>query len=167
MKLILYKYAATPERIDKTDYLTQLGEIDEVKLKEDTNLMKPVFILKTPKGDASNLWDANYVKCVDTGRYYYINNITAMTGGRISIDGQIDVLYTYKDDILNSSGWVSSASGPVTSADKMMKNNFPFREDCNIEIKKFPNTIFNNTSTGPIGARYYCQYIGYGVHDLT
>lgn len=161
MKLILYKYAATPERIDKTSYLTQLGEIDEVKLKEDTNLMKPVFILKTPKGDTSNLWDSNYVKCVDTGRYYYINNITAMTGGRISIDGKIDVLYTYKDDILNSTAWVSSTSGPISNEDKLMKNDFPFREDCNIEIKKFPNTIFNNGVSEEGQGRYYFQYIGY------
>lgn len=143
MKLILYKYAATPERIDKTSYLTELGEINEVKLKEDTNLMKPVFILKTPKGDKVDLWDSNYVKCVDTGRYYYINNITAMTGGRISIDGQIDVLYTYKDDILNSTAWVSSTSGPITNEDKLLMNKFPYQANMEIKGRSFPKIPFS------------------------
>lgn len=130
MDLIFYKYAATPDRVNKAPFLTEIGTVSNVMLKADTNLMSPTFVLKTNP----TAYNANYMLNTFTGRYYYINNITAMSGGRIAIDGKIDVLYTYKEEILNSSSWVECSAGVSDEVDdyKMLHNDFPFRADMDV-----------------------------------
>lgn len=131
MDLQFFKQAATPNRVDKSSFLESTGELSGVKLKEETDLMHPVFILKTNP----IVYNSNYLYCTSTGRYYYIDKITAMSGKRIAIECSIDVLYTYKNEILASSGWVESSASvddESTEAYNMMHNDYPFREDYDI-----------------------------------
>lgn len=127
MELTFYKQAATPNRVDKSDYLTVVGTVSNVVLKDDTNLMSPIFILKT----SEVVYNSNYVYCSFTHRYYYINNIDALKGGRIAIHCSIDVLYTYKDEILNSSAWIERSDTTTDTSDDydMLHNDYPFRQD--------------------------------------
>lgn len=130
MKLKFYKQSATPNRVDKTDYLFEVGTLDNVIIKADTDLMHPVFVLKT----SPMVYNSNYVYCEFTQRYYYIENIDALSGGRIAIHCKIDVLFTYMNEIKNSSGWVLSSS---TTTDEdgdydMLHNDYPFRQDYDI-----------------------------------
>ena len=127
MELTFYKQAATPNRVDKSDYLTVVGTLSNVVLKNDTNLMSPTFILKT----SEVVYNSNYVYCSFTHRYYYINNIDALSGGRLAIHCSIDVLYTYKDEILNSSAWIERSDTTTDMSDdyEMLHNDYPFRQD--------------------------------------
>ena len=127
MELTFYKQAATPNRVDKSDYLTVVGTVSNVVLKDDTNLMSPTFILKT----SEKVYNSNYVYCSFTHRYYYINNIDALSGGRLAIHCSIDVLYTYKDEILNSSAWIERSDTTTDMSDDydMLHNDYPFRQD--------------------------------------
>lgn len=129
MDLTLYKQAATPERIDKSGYLTQVGTVTGVTLKTDVDLLRPVFILKTDP----LVYNANYLYCSYTSRYYYITDIEAMTGGRVGIKCICDVLYTYKDEILASSAWVLRSDRADDIADyDLLHNNYPFRADYDV-----------------------------------
>ena len=127
MELTFYKQAATPNRVDKSDYLTVVGTVSNVILKDDTDLMSPTFILKT----SEVVYNSNYVYCSFTHRYYYINNIDALSGGRLAIHCSIDVLYTYKDEILNSSAWIERSDTTTDMSDDydMLHNDYPFRQD--------------------------------------
>ena len=127
MELTFYKQAATPNRVDKSDYLTVVGTLSNVVLKDDTNLMSPTFILKT----SEVVYNSNYVYCSFTHRYYYINNIDALSGGRLAIHCSIDVLYTYKNEILNSSAWIERSDTTTDMSDDydMLHNDYPFRQD--------------------------------------
>lgn len=151
MDLTFYKQAATPNRVDKSAYLTQVGTISNVVLKSDVNLMTPVFILKT----SPIVYNSNYVYCSFTGRYYYIETITALNGERIAIQCKIDVLHTYRNEIKNSSGWVSRSAATTDTADdyKMLHNDYPFRADydimgCDLADSHTPFT--NQTNNHPI-----------------
>lgn len=127
MDLTFYKQSATPNRVDKRGYLTEVGTLSGVILKTDTNLMRPTFILKT----SPLVYNSNYLYNTFTKRYYYIRTITAMSGGRIAIDCDIDVLFTYRAEILASSGWVvrsETGTGYVDNFD-MLHNDYPFRVD--------------------------------------
>lgn len=126
MELTFYKYAATPERIDKTSFLTQIGSLTDVVLKDETNFMHPTFILKT----SPVVYNSNYLYCSFTHRYYYINEVIAMSGSRVAINCSIDVLYTYRDEIYNSYGWISK--GPYDAADDLMHNDYPFQQNYEI-----------------------------------
>ena len=127
MELTFYKQAATPNRVDKSNYLQLQGDLSDVVIKDDTNLMTPTFILKTD----SLVYNSNYVYCSFTSRYYYIESIDALKGGRIAINCKIDVLYTYKDEILNSSAWIerSDATADISDNYDMLHNDYPFRQD--------------------------------------
>lgn len=131
MDLTFYKQAATPNRVDKRGYLTEIGTISGVILKADTNLMRPTFILKT----SPLVYNSNYLYNTFTKRYYYIRTITAMSGGRIAIDCDIDVLFTYRAEILASSGWVVRSDTSVAEPDDflMLHNDYPFRADYKTE----------------------------------
>lgn len=139
MQCTFYQYAATPERVDKTAYLTEIGQLNNVSLKDNTNLMQPVFYLKTDP----IVYNSNYIFCSDTQRYYYINTITAVTGGRIAIDGQIDVLYTYKNEILESTAWIESSSD--ISTPDYMRQDYPFTLRKFVQGINFPADPFTYT----------------------
>ena len=128
MDLKFYKQSATPNRVDKSGYLTEIGTLGGVIIKAETNLMRPTFILKT----SPLVYNSNYLYCSFTKRYYYIRTVTAMSGGRIAIDCDIDVLFTYKNEILNSSGWVVRSETAVNleyDDYNMLHNDYPFRVD--------------------------------------
>lgn len=131
MVLTFYKQSATPGRVDKTNFLTPVGTVQGVRLNENTDLMNPTFVLKTNPV----VYNANYLYADTMGRYYYINRVTAMSGGRISIDCKIDVLHTYRSEILGSSAWVDVASATdetTPPAYDMLHNDFPFRQDYDV-----------------------------------
>lgn len=142
MYLRFFKQAATPNKINKQAYLTELGTVSNVILKDETNLMEPTFILKTNP----IVYNANYLFCEFTSRYYYINSIDAMSGGRIAIHCKIDVLYTYRNEILNSTCWVERSDMTTDDADyKMLHNDYPFQSDYDILGLSAANSIFADT----------------------
>lgn len=142
MQLKFYQYSATPNRVDKTAYLTEIGSADNCVYKQDTTLMHPTFILKTDK----KVYNANYVYCSTTGRYYYIDEFVAMSGGRMAINCSIDVLYTYRAEILNSSAWVLRSAATTDDTDfDMLHNDYPFRADYHVVGKSATNSIFAET----------------------
>lgn len=127
LNLIFYKQAATPNRVDKSDYLTRVGDLGNVQLKDTTELFTPVFILRTNP----LVYNSNYVYCSFTKRYYYIESIDALSGSRIAIHCKCDVLHTYRNEIKNSSGWILTSS-ETTDEDadyNMLHNDYPFRQD--------------------------------------
>lgn len=67
-------------------------------VKEPIRIINPVVILSF---DVETL-KANYAYIPDYKRYYYITDIVPLTGGRIELHLAVDVLYSFKDDILNS-----------------------------------------------------------------
>lgn len=67
-----------------------------VEFIEPTSIVNPRLILSTE----TNVLQANYLFLEDFGRYYYINNHT-LENGRIIIECKVDVLMSFKTDIMN------------------------------------------------------------------
>ncbi len=130
MKLTFYKQEATPERVDKSDYMSRQGEVGGVILKDDVNLLEPTFILKTNPV----IFKSNYMYCDFTGRYYYIRDFEALKGGRTAITAEVDVLHTFRNEILNSEAWVEVSDRADDGSDfDMLHNDYPFRSDYDIK----------------------------------
>lgn len=128
MTLTFYKQAATPHRIRKQSYLTEMGSIDVVA-REPTNIVNPVFTLSYNP----IVYNSNYIYCNTTGRYYAYtdNDVRKLSGGRMSISARCDVLYTFRNEILASSAWVDVSDGAPDVDDdyNMLHNDVPFRAD--------------------------------------
>ena len=74
--------------------LQMVGTEIEFTLKKDTNIINPILILK-------NYIGGNYCYIPDFGRYYYIDNYNLLSSGMYELYLSVDVLGSYKDDLLN------------------------------------------------------------------
>lgn len=135
MELTFYKQAATPNRVDKSAYLESTGNISNVIIKDDTNLMAPTFILKTNP----IVYNSNYLFCSFTQRYYYIESIDALSGGRIAVNCKIDVLMTYRNEIRASDAWIDRSS----NNDLLFHQDYPFDSDVVYKELEFPSSPFD------------------------
>ena len=93
----LYSTKSENNVLSKT--LNEIKENIVVKLKNDTSIIKPTFILSS---DGINFKELNYLYCEDLGRYYYIDNITLLNGNLLALECHVDVLMSFASDIKNA-----------------------------------------------------------------
>lgn len=96
MNLILYNNSSDDRTVNKS--LVTVIALENVKPVEPFNIQTAKFIIDK---NNININTVNYCYCAETQRYYYINDITLLTGGRVQIDCRVDVLMSYKSNILN------------------------------------------------------------------
>lgn len=100
----IFKTKSAPNVVNKT--LTELVTFDEVIFKEDTSLLNPTIIINGVSNASSytieDIGTSNYFSIPKVNRYYFITDITMMSGGRVAITGKVDVLMSFKTDILGS-----------------------------------------------------------------
>jgi hypothetical protein len=88
-----------------------------VYLKQDTSIINPTFVIE---GDSLNL-NVNYCYCPDTGRYYFIRDIICRHDKIYDLVCEIDVLASFKAQILASSAFIMyAASGSTIIPDDRM-----------------------------------------------
>lgn len=140
MNLKFYKQSATPNRVDKSRFLTGMGDLQGIIVKGTENTLTPDFILQTNQ----LVYNSNYLYCDFTSRYYYIISCDITTGGRMIIHTRCDVLMSFKNEILNSSSWVLKSDKTIDESDNydMLHNDFPFRQDYDILGKSTTESIF-------------------------
>ncbi len=95
MTITIYNNLSDPNIINKA--IMQIGSADCV-IKDSLAFEKPSFILQYN----TDLARGNYLYTPELQRYYYINNISRLTGGRMQLDCDVDVLESFKQSILNT-----------------------------------------------------------------
>lgn len=93
MNLTLYYNASERKVIGKS--LRTLGTVTGV-LKGDASITSPTFILES---NNSYLSETNYLYWQETGRYYYIDDVQMLTGGRMVFVCSVDVLQSFATQI--------------------------------------------------------------------
>lgn len=100
----IFKTKSAPNVVNKV--LTEVVAFEEVIFKEDTSILNPTIIINGVSNASSyNIEDigtSNYFSIPKVNRYYFITDITMMSGGRVAITGKVDVLMSFKNDILGS-----------------------------------------------------------------
>lgn len=110
MKIVMWRTTkrdnstATPD--SKPAWFTNRVEYD-VRLKEDTTVLNPTFLLNIGGHDGQN-----YVWAF--GRYYWVTNITTLGNELWSISCRIDPLGSYRGHIQNTTAYVLYDSTPNT-----------------------------------------------------
>lgn len=146
MNLKLYKQSATPNRVDKSSFLNEVGEVSAIIVKGTENTLTPDFLLQTN----ATIYNANYFYCDFTSRYYYITSCDVTTGGRIIVHSRVDVLMTFRNEILSSSSWVLKSDKTTDSSDNydMLHNDYPFRQDYDFMGLSTAESIFSPWTGG-------------------
>lgn len=99
LTVTLYNNGSPVEKIGKT--LTNGTDFSCV-LKDATSILRPTIEVSS----SSNLSGFNYMYISDFGRYYFIDDIVSTHNNRWEISAHVDVLETYKTEILANSAVV-------------------------------------------------------------
>ena len=129
MTAILYNNISDSREINKN--LTELSTIN-ITLYLDTNVVNPVFKIK------NFINNANYMYVPDLHRYYYINNYT-LSNQCVYLHCSVDVLTTYKTEILNSECLISRAENDYN--DNIVDTLAPITENTVYTVKNFGENI--------------------------
>lgn len=107
MNIIFYTYTNEKNAINKT--LTSLATLSG-NLRSECDILNPVITVEI---DNSNLTQteiiktANYAYIEDFGRYYFITGIKGVGKNLVEITLKVDVLYSWKNEILAQSCIIS------------------------------------------------------------
>lgn len=133
MFLRLYKNSSADNVVDKSIKL--LHEFEEVIFKEDSSIYLPVIIIGGIKNDAfidlETIAKCNYFSLPKFDRYYYITDIIMKKGQCIEIHGKVDVLMTFKADIMSS-----SQEPQLIVRQEVKKNNYLVDSEMPLSSKK-------------------------------
>ena len=129
MTAILYNNVSDNRKINKN--LTELSTIN-ITLYLDTNVATPVFKVK------NCINNANYMYVPDLHRYYYINNYT-LSNQCVYLHCSVDVLETYKTEILNSECLISRSENDYN--DNIVDTLAPITENTVYTVKNFGENI--------------------------
>ena len=92
---------------------TTEGHITETicYLKEPTSIIKPILIIQGADStfEGKQFPDYNYCYIKDFHRYYFITNITSISALVWQIDCEVDVLATYRTEILGTKAFIMYA----------------------------------------------------------
>lgn len=101
MQIILYKNNSEPERFTKSisGSLTLSGTV-----RGETNVINPEILIEGSPEDFPS--DYNYAYIPEFERYYFINEVTAFRNNVTVLFMHVDVLMSFKEDILSNSAIV-------------------------------------------------------------
>lgn len=128
--MILYNYKGQPNTINKS--LNPLGTIN-VALRPELNIHNPTLKIQIPP----NMYSFNYVYLEDFKKYYFVENFRFVGANTYLLTLSLDVLQTYKDNILQSSALIveSDKANRNLSVNSNVFNVFP-----KTEILHFPTS---------------------------
>lgn len=78
-------------------------------LKAETSILDPIILVKAD--NVNSYARCNYMYIAEFSRYYYINDVRSVRNDIIEIRAHVDVLYTYKDRILENNALVLRVAG--------------------------------------------------------
>lgn len=134
MKVYIYK---TNNEKNKLNKALELVKELEVKLLNNTEILKP--FIEVANISLDELTTANYMYIPDLNRYYFIDNMELMEGGRVYISGSVDVLMSYLESILNIRGTVKRAESLKNGY--IIDENYKSVSYSQITTKRFPNSM--------------------------
>ena len=77
---------------------TEIVRLENVTFLESTSIENPIFIIGGVT-DIAEFCGINYAYLPRLGRYYFVDDITMETGGRVALKCSVDVLKTFSPDI--------------------------------------------------------------------
>lgn len=152
MQINFYKCADDKRVINKT--LTNIKTFTNCEIEDVTSIINPTITISLDNA----LYSYNYVYIPYFGRYYYIDDITALDGQRLLIKCSIDVLKTYASGILNCD--IISRRNENNS-DKYLPDDRPIESRYIRYSKKFNKSFDDFTSS------YILITVGNGAINLT
>lgn len=135
MNITLYRNSSESNKVNKT--ITQILSVDG-SLKDETSILNPTFIVNNV-----GVINANYCYIPQFNRYYFITDITSYRNNLWQISCKVDVLMTYKSQILENTATLSRQENlhNLYLKDDLSK----FESDTFTLYQDFPTQNFNGS----------------------
>lgn len=130
MEIVLYKTNSDKRVLNKS--LTIVETVSNVNLLDNCSIINPTFVLSN-----ADWRDANYIYCGDFNRYYFVNDVELRNGQLLYIRCTVDVLMSFKQDILNADCIINRAS-----------DNFNVLIDDSVQLKQANAITVNKLFSG-------------------
>lgn len=111
MQAIFYNFS---KRKNSTAVPNGQGNERNLTIKNGSSIITPTFLV------VGESFDYNY--CIFNGRYYWITNITSVRNELWEVQCRVDVLASWKNEILNSKGFVKYSSSDTNQNIKDGRN---------------------------------------------
>lgn len=134
--ITLYKNTAENNRIDKTEYLTKVIDLQGY-LRQETNIINPSIII-----EYAGEINFNYVYISTFNRYYFVNSISSVRSNLWRIELSVDVLMTYKSTILNYNCYVSRNENEYN--DYIEDTYLPLQYEKVVEVTNLYDDTYNS-----------------------
>lgn len=153
LKLYNFSKKANSTKVPASDTATELN----VTLKENVSLYSPSFILSTEPNQF------NYCQLDD--KYYYINDYVYVGRNTFIINCTLDVLASYKSDILNTKAFVLYSSSNYDSS--IPDHRLSQKAECTYLKNTKDLTTADNLYKMNSGAGYFAvSYIGQPPYEM-
>lgn len=139
--ITLYSNTASPETVNKSGSLTTIEQITG-EFRGSINVLAPVIQIQptTTSTVAKILKECNYIYIQELGRYYFVTGLSCIANNLIEIEARVDVLYTWKDAILNQTA--------IVARNEKDPNYSLYLDDSALKVYNNPNITTYNFRDG-------------------
>lgn len=142
MQIDLFVCTAERNRVNKSDHITNRFTLSGT-IKKPTSAMNVSIEVEKSNPVA---YKYNYMYIADFGRYYYIDEIVNVSNNRWIINASVDVLMSFKNDILHTSAVVDKIEGANQANLYLDDGSFVMDSRKYNEVKEFPSGLNENGS---------------------
>lgn len=149
-EISFYNNTAETNRVDKTNYLTLINQVNG-NLREETSLTDLVITIQQ-----SEVPTFNYAFIKSFNRYYYVTDITSVRNNLWEISLSVDVLMTYKEALLNCTGFIDRNESELSPFIVDNKRALEIGEEISTEF--ITNSTFQLAKTYHLDKNSHCTY---------
>lgn len=142
MQIDLFTCSCEHNRVNKYDYLSNRFTMDGT-IKKETSTTE--IIIEVEKTNPV-IYHYNYMYISEFDRYYFITDIINVSNNRWIIKAHVDVLHSFKNDILNSECIIEKIENQTDSNLYFDDGSFVMDTRKYNEVIEFPNGLNENGS---------------------
>ena len=137
MTIKTYRFLGDSRKVDKN--LTLVETYANAKIVGDMSIQNPTISLQLDS--FTDVINFNYLYIPELRRYYYVENSTILSDGYVQIQCKVDVLKSFKTDILASTQYVERQEHRCSY--QVPDNGYTIKSNRNLTIKNFGSEIIN------------------------
>ena len=119
---VLYQFDCEKNKVNKSTNLKTIGGFEYV-IKSQSSIIEPSIMISY-----DGVIDFTYVYLQEFKRYYYVTNIVSIRNNIWQIDLKVDVLYTFKDDIIGQNAFVSRCESTTYANSGLVDKRVPIKD---------------------------------------
>lgn len=140
MEIKIYTCTAENRQVDKTEFLNEVATMEGALRQKSVSVVDPVIEVAY----SADIFNCNYAYIPEFKRYYYINEFSNVVNGIVALSLHVDVLYSFKDQFLQNSGYVDAS---LNYANFYLNDpNTPLQQNSDLFTVKSFNSPFNGAS---------------------